>query len=82
MLSEQAQSVLNIMQQRPMWVVRVDQQAGCTFGLRKADIGMSLADLPVAIFDELSTAGLIQQVKVYRILEGRFTICMYQIIQH
>lgn len=64
MLSEQAQAVLTVMQQHPRWVVRIDQQNGYTFGLGQLDVHGALAGLPVAIFDELLTAGLIQRLQV------------------
>jgi hypothetical protein len=82
MLSEQAQAVLTIMQQRPWWVVRVDQQYGYTFGLGQADRYGALVGLPSAVFDELLAAGLIQRLKVYQMDDGRFTLCTYQTVQH
>lgn len=82
MLSEQAQTVFAVMQQRPLWVVRIDSHRGYTFGLGKSDVNEPLANLPIAVLDELLTAGLIQRIKVYRILDGRFTLCTYQMPQN
>lgn len=82
MLSKQAQIVLTIMQQRPLWIVRIDQQQGYTSDWGKAATHAPLGNLPVAVFDELLVAEVIRCIKVYPILEGRFALCFYQLAQN
>ncbi|MFN8486440.1 MAG: hypothetical protein U0350_02545 [Caldilineaceae bacterium] len=81
MLSERAKTVFAIMQNRPTWRVRIDNQYGYAFDLGRFDTNASLAGVSVEIFDELATVGLIQRTQAQTIPGGRFTLLTYHVHQ-
>jgi len=81
MISERAKTVFAIMQNRPTWLVRIDNQYGCAFDLGRFDTNYPLAGVSVEVFDELANVGLIQRTQAHAIPGGRFTLLTYRVHQ-
>ncbi len=78
MLSDRAQTVLDLLQRSDGWIIKVENQSGQLIHLTLYDASGQLTDVALRIFDELVNEGLLRCTQAQATPNGQFTLFTYR----